>query len=63
MGLVVILLVVGLCALGSWLLYRRPKGVPGAGSLPDASIHVKDDVRDIRAQADQFRQGTQGPWG
>jgi hypothetical protein len=59
MGLVVILLVVGALALGCWLLYRRPAGVH-AEDLPDPSIHVKDDVRDIRNAAHQFRDMTGG---
>jgi hypothetical protein len=59
MGLFVILLVVGALALGCWLLYRRPKTIRTDG-LPGASIHTKDDVRDIRSAADQFRDGTGG---
>jgi hypothetical protein len=59
MGLVVILLVIGALALGCWLLYRRPASMR-PGELPEASIHVKDDVRDVRSAVDQFRDGTLG---
>jgi hypothetical protein len=60
MGVVVILLVIGLLALGAYLLYGRRRPVHDPGSMPDASLHVKDDVRDVRSAADQFRDGTGG---
>jgi hypothetical protein len=60
MGLLVILVVVGVLALGSYLLYgRSPRSTGRIEDLPDASLHKKDDVRDNWAAADGFR-GTAG---
>jgi hypothetical protein len=60
MGLLVVLLVIGMLAAGCYVLYGRKRPVHYPGSLPDASLHVKDDVRDVRSAADQFRDGTGG---
>jgi hypothetical protein len=59
-GLLVILLVVGALAVGSYLLYgRSPRSTGRIEGLPEASIHRKDDVTDTWAAADGFR-GTAG---
>lgn len=60
MGLVVILLVLGALTLGAYLLYGRPRSKGGLEGLPDASIHAKDDVRDVRAAITEFRDGMDG---
>jgi hypothetical protein len=55
MGLLVILLVLGALTLGAYLLYGRPRSTGRLEGLPEASIHAKDDIRDVRAASLEHR--------